>query len=382
MLVAVFVAVLGCRKILRQEIRPCHQHRFASQDPIDILLSGVFMKSTTVRQTRGKRFSIPIQSIVSHAVVALVSFHLGLTLGAHGESSWCNLFTIPGMSGLSGSNTDKETSKKGNITIFPHQIRKLIPGASLIDRGDFVRSLDLGVPWDPTKDGNTLVFMLYSHSSSLPSAWESNPQQLPVYSSAKTATENCDVLKVVLTQPDKKNHCVAIVGQWESHHVQKFMRVPESGGQVSRTEELRYVSRNLREVGKEAKLPEADALVAAGSYGDVLKDYLTRLPSILNRLTPIARIAAGNGKTVVVMVCNFGQSELLFNFVCSAKARNLDLSQVLLFATDDETAALGKELGLNIFEVNDDFGEMPKRAARRYGDRIFAGMIPPIKVTS
>ena len=44
-----------------------------------------------------------------------------------------------------------------------------------------------------------------------------------------------------------------------------------------------------------------------------------------------------------------GQSELLMNFVCSATARNLDLSAVLVFATDEETKELAEGLGLTAF---------------------------------
>lgn len=52
---------------------------------------------------------------------------------------------------------------------------------------------------------------------------------------------------------------------------------------------------------------------------------------------------------VIVMVCNHGQSELLMNFVCSAKSRNLDLGSVLVFATDEETKELAEGLGLAAF---------------------------------
>jgi hypothetical protein len=74
------------------------------------------------------------------------------------------------------------------------------------------------------------------------------------------------------------------------------------------------------------------------------------------------------------MVCNFGQSELLFNFVCSARARGLDLSKILLFATDEDIIDLATNLGIAVFDVQDSFGEMPKAAARAYGDKVFAGM--------
>ena len=37
------------------------------------------------------------------------------------------------------------------------------------------------------------------------------------------------------------------------------------------------------------------------------------------------------------------------NFVCAAKSRNLDLSAVLVFATDEETKELAEGLGLAAF---------------------------------
>ena len=49
------------------------------------------------------------------------------------------------------------------------------------------------------------------------------------------------------------------------------------------------------------------------------------------------------------MVVNRGQAELLMNFVCNAKAKNLDTSQVLLFATDSESKDLAEGLGLTVF---------------------------------
>ena len=75
------------------------------------------------------------------------------------------------------------------------------------------------------------------------------------------------------------------------------------------------------------------------------------------------------------MVCNFGQSELLANFICSAKARKIDISSVLLFATDNETYLLAKSLGITAYDVQDAFGNMPTSAARVYGDRTFQGMM-------
>jgi hypothetical protein len=77
----------------------------------------------------------------------------------------------------------------------------------------------------------------------------------------------------------------------------------------------------------------------------------------------------------VVMVCNKGQSVLLHNFVCNARAKGLDLSRVVMFATDEYTRKLCEELGIAAFYDEGIFGSMPETAAMRYGDRSFAKMM-------
>ena len=53
----------------------------------------------------------------------------------------------------------------------------------------------------------------------------------------------------------------------------------------------------------------------------LLKTYLDRSKDVLKMLRPMARAAAGDDGTVVVMVCNSGQAKLLANFSCSAETR-------------------------------------------------------------
>jgi hypothetical protein len=48
-------------------------------------------------------------------------------------------------------------------------------------------------------------------------------------------------------------------------------------------------------------------------------------------------------------VCNFGQSELLLNFACNARAKGLDIGNVLVFATDQETKTLAESVGLTAY---------------------------------
>ena len=81
---------------------------------------------------------------------------------------------------------------------------------------------------------------------------------------------------------------------------------------------------------------------------ELLSLYLKNLEDVKAELSEILkRIAVDN--TVIVMVCNFGQSELLVNFVCAAHARGFDISNVIVFTTDQETDDLARGLGLTTY---------------------------------
>ena len=102
----------------------------------------------------------------------------------------------------------------------------------------------------------------------------------------------------------------------------------------------------------------------------MLETYLDSIDDIVAELTPVVQKIAINN-AIVVMVCNFGQSQLLLNFACAAKSKGLDISSVLVFATDEETRELAESVGLNVYFDKRNFGNMPKKAAKVYGDGAF-----------
>jgi hypothetical protein len=79
--------------------------------------------------------------------------------------------------------------------------------------------------------------------------------------------------------------------------------------------------------------------------------------------------------TVIVLTCNLGQSELLLNFACSARARGLDLKSVVVFPTDIETKELAEGMGLATFYEEKLMASIPKEEAARYGDRVFSDVM-------
>jgi hypothetical protein len=168
---------------------------------------------------------------------------------------------------------------------------------------------------------------------------------------------------------------MAIVGQYESFHIQKWMRLPpEAQQRVDSSVPLRFVSRGVQANGRISTKPPTKALTL--QHWETTATYLQSLDGVLKELGPIAaKVAANNGKnTIVVMVCNYGQAELLLNFVCNVHAKGLQdtLKNILLFATDEETKELAEGMGLATFYDETNFGRMPKSAARAYADKTFA----------
>lgn len=282
-----------------------------------------------------------------------------------------------------GAGIDASTSSSGR-KLFKETLDDLFTGSVTVPREDFIREYDIGVPWDEPIKGASDVMILYSSESSLPAGHSDQGGGVGSvsYSSAKDATANCHIMKVILTEPKQENVCFVVVAQWESFHVHHFMRLKPEDDKSDRPVfdtkyPLRYVSRRHELMKKKGivKIPQLPESYQTRRYWTMLIEYLQKLETTTKRLKPIAAQVAGEGNTVIVMVCNFGQSELLFNFVCSARARGLDLSKILLFATDTDISDLAKALGIAVFDVDDAFGEMPTVAAKNYGDRAFQGMM-------
>jgi hypothetical protein len=231
-------------------------------------------------------------------------------------------------------------------------MEKLFAGAARVNRDEFTKRFDLGVPLDQTQQGNEEILMLYHHPQSLSNVSTTvasdGDQDMPLLS-VRDATINCETLKIILTEPNKKHECLAIVGQWESYHIHKYMRLPPDQIRtgIDHNLPLRSVSRtHSARKGKTQIIPKHYNVERYDS--SILVPYLSSLKKTLEDLKPIARKVAKNN-TIVVLVCNLGQSELLVNFICNARAKGFDLSQVLVFATDLETKKIVEGLGVAAF---------------------------------
>ena len=283
-------------------------------------------------------------------------------------------------SGSSSATAGGSSAKDGPR--FPSSISAFATGMAVLDRKEFAEKFDTGVPLDKERDNNNKVLLMYSQASSLPKnrtlahdARKLN-EPIPHPTDIEAATANCDFMSVILTDfSGKRAQCIAIMGQYEAYHIQKFMRLDDFGNPLNSELPLRYVNRGAQASGRRSAKPPKMQMTL--SYWETLGKYITQLPEKLDALRPVAGLAAAEGgrNAVTVMVCNHGQSELLLNFVCSAKKRNLQLGSILLFATDMETKELAENLGLHVFMDKEIFGEMPKEAAQRYADPRFTKMM-------
>jgi len=342
-------------------------------------------------RARRKQANRPILRVVpillSHLLVGLACFHFGFVAGttrSSGRIAGANLQPQQQHGSSEQKYDDTAASASEQRSLFPDTVRGLLVGTATVPRDDFIEQFDVGVPWDERQREAKDVILLYSSEASLPPDYQASGAQH--YRSALEATQNCHAMKVILTKPNQKNECMALVGQWSSFHLHHFLRLRND--EETQTKQarhkvepapplfrpdypLRYVSRRHDLGGKTPQLPLAHQ---TESYWPLLVDYLQKLPATLERLRPLAaQVVVDN--TIVVMVCNLGQSELLMNFVCAARARKLPLDRVLLFATDSDTYQLARSLGIAAFDVRDAFGDMPTQAAGRYGDKKFMGMM-------
>lgn len=228
----------------------------------------------------------------------------------------------------------------------------LFQGMARVNRDEFARRFDLGIPLDKTTPGNEDVLMLYSpkaEGNRSVFAQASQGYDIPMLP-VEDATANCDTVKIILTEPRRHRHCMAIMGQWESYHIHKYMRLPadEIRTGLDKKYPLRSVARTHSNKGITQHPPR---LAVVDRYNAMMVEYLQELKAVLAKLKPIAaKVAKDN--TIIVLVCNHGQSELLVNFICTSKARGLDLSQVLVFTTD--TKARDLVAGLGVAHFNDE----------------------------
>jgi hypothetical protein len=117
------------------------------------------------------------------------------------------------------------TSKSYNP--FPELVDRFAAGMAYTTQENFTKTFDLGVPIDrPNKEGEKGVLIIYNTPESIPRRAQRGVDISGGPISAREATENCDQMNVLFTYHEgRRKQCLAIVPQYESFHVQKWLRV-------------------------------------------------------------------------------------------------------------------------------------------------------------
>lgn len=256
------------------------------------------------------------------------------------------------------SSSSSEVSLESQTRRFPAKsMVKFVNGIARVKKDELTDFFDFGNPVERGKGtGEEDAIILYQNKKAFPStdttltsAVEYNDGKGIPLTDPQTATENCDAINVIFTaNPGNTRQCTAIVGNFESYHVQRWMKVDTvKSTKVQADLPLAPVSRGYASRGKaNFYSPPSDGKFSpVKRHWEMLTTFLQNVDSILDDLRPILKKVARNN-AVVIMTCNHGQSALLMNFACSAQRRGFDLSNILVFPTDIETKELAEGLGL------------------------------------
>jgi len=232
--------------------------------------------------------------------------------------------------------TETKSREQTESKIFSKGMANFASGAVTTNKEEFLKAFDYGYPQDQygTSDSSKEVLILYGGEQYIPKNVDaSTSQSIPFTNDPVAATSKCHEMSVVVTDTP----CLVIMNGYKSYHVQRWLRIEG---------DLKHVSRGLHSNGyDDFKTP---MLSQTNRHWVKLKKYFDSLDQAVRELRPIAeRIKVNN--TIIVMVCNFGQSPLLINFACSSRARGFDISNLLVFATDKETLELSQSLGLSAY---------------------------------
>ena len=220
-------------------------------------------------------------------------------------------------------------------------------------------------------------------------------------SNTRKSLDDCTTLKLVTLHPtETTNHqqtCLAILGTWDTSHVQKYLRLPPNTQNTTSTSittnennspvnpPLQWVSR--RQSLNHPQPPAIPVMKDRTRYHKILVSYLSQKPDTLQKLKSVvsklpSRAREDNNNNnkapLIIMVCNSGQAILWQNFVCAARARGISLDRLIVFCTDKEMYQLVTQTyQLAAFDVSTALGQdsIPKEAAQVTSDATFGSLV-------
>ncbi|KAL7466260.1 hypothetical protein ACHAXS_006550 [Conticribra weissflogii] len=295
--------------------------------------------------------------------------------------------------------------------LFPLTTSKYATGMLRVSKDKIMNDFDFGVPKSVKTNEDSDALILYSNPQSLPREWPIRHEAIFGKSSLKkngvssgrdignarnltSALSNCDTLNVIFpdsgcNRPSEKRTCLAVIGDFESYHKNRWSRIPQPPQKgypspfkipmMNSSIPLRHVGRiSIENEGMdEFPAPPMQIFEKKGTvyeHWKSLKNFLENVDSVLNDIAAVVSKTVQEN-TVVVMTVNQGQSELLANFVCSARSRGFDVSNVIVFPMDIASKKLADGFGLANYYDESNLKNMPLKEAQSYGDETFATLM-------
>jgi hypothetical protein len=269
-------------------------------------------------------------------------------------------------------------------------VSKLVAGITTLNYADFVSSFALGAPLHGISNpddlsppfGGSRVLLLQQTPSSIPSRTLNHTTG----NDFRFITQGCQQVKHIIVHLGKRNErnrgtCLALVGQTESYHMNKWIVDEEKAINVAHsTPTLVHASNYLflkQYRGLSGFLSNVPCRSNTQTSNEVVSAFIAEVDDVMAKLQPISDRVAASGDaslrdTIVVMVSNAGHAELVMNFVCASRSNGIDLNKVLFFATDLDMHKIATSLGLASFFHERIFQFIPERAAEIYGDSSYA----------
>jgi hypothetical protein len=187
--------------------------------------------------------------------------------------------------------------------------------------------------------------------------------------SLSDALADCSTVKAIYNSLTRRNAktCTSLVGDRESLDVFQWLR----------TTTWQRSGRYDKLVGRDVSTKKTPTQLSNVSNAE-LESYLSLLDNVLSELKPIADTVANAGTqkgVILLLTCNYGHSDMLINFVCAASKAGLDLSKLLVVATDQETKDLADGLGIAAFYHKQLFHSVPVNASLKFASDHFARIV-------
>lgn len=290
----------------------------------------------------------------------------------------------------------KNSDISEDSSIFPPSSSDYAAAMLHVSREELMKTYgDFGLPSAGLARGSEAI-IIYNNLESIPD--DLTVRRDALYKGGKasvsTALSNCDSLNVIFTdsghQRSDYNQCLVLIGDnVPSYHQFRYERLPPLTEAWEKSQyhvplfdasaELRHIPRaNMNDGKEDFSVPASKLYQSKGGFVHEhwlqLITFIDNIDKILEELKAVVDPIVKDN-TVIVMTVNKGQSVLLSNFVCAARSRGLDVSNVLVFPTDLEAEKVAKGLGLATYFDKINLGSLPEGEAVLYGDEIFSSMM-------